>query len=346
MAVSKKAESKEQMSQLKNQLAENKLQKLYVFFGEETFLIDLNINRIAELVPDMGFPEFNNISLNGDDVTLGEMAEMIEAFPMMADKKLVIINNSGAFKTKAPAELKDYFTEKFKNLTDDTVLILKEKEVDKRSAVYKAAQKAGWAGEFSYLDDTDLITWVMREAKILKRKITRENAAFFISLTDRGLRTLKNELDKLASYTEEEITATDINKLTSRSLEAKVFDLCDAMMDKNSEKGLLITEDLKTNKESPYGILYILFSTFSKMLKACILNERHEPYESFATELGVPRFSVKKYVDGGKKFGSAQLSKLLMLCVELDLNIKRGSISQWQAVEKLVLTGTEEVKNR
>ncbi|MBQ7974163.1 MAG: DNA polymerase III subunit delta [Clostridia bacterium] len=343
MAVSKKAESKQQMAELKKQLSENKLQNLYLFFGEETYLIDLNISRIAQLVPHMDFPDFNRISLNGSDCSLREIAESIEAFPMMTDRKLVIIKDSGAFRGKASAELREFYTEKINNLTDDTVVIFRESEVDKRSAVYKAAQKAGWTGEFSHLDDIDLITWVMREAKLLNRKITRENAALLISLTDRGLQTLKNELEKLAGYTEEEITAPSINKLTSRTLEAKVFDFCDCMMEKNSGKAIAVLEDLKTGKESPYGILYMLFSTFSKMLKAQILAERNEPYDGYAGELGVPRFSVKKYIDGAKKFSRQELCRILMLCVELDLSIKRGTISQWQAVEKLVLSGTERI---
>ena len=341
MAVSKKAEAREQMTELKKQLAEGKLQKLYLFFGEETFLIDLNISRITELVPDMDFPEFNRIVLDGGESPLREIGESIEAFPMMTDRKLVVIKDSGAFRSKASSELRDFYVEKINNLTDDTVLVFRETEVDRRSAVYKAAQKAGWTGEFTHLDDTDLITWVMREAKYLNRKISRENAAYLISLTDRGLQTLKNELLKLAGYTEDEITAPSISKIASRSLEARVFDFCDSIMEQDAGRALLLLDDLKTAKESPYGILYMLFSTFSKLLKAQILTQRNEPYGAFASALSVPAFSVKKYVEGSKKFSRSKLCGILMLCVELDLNIKRGNIGQWQAVEKLALYGTE-----
>ena len=344
--MAKKAESMQQMSELKKQLSENKLQNLYLFFGEETFLIDFNINKIAELVPDMGFPEFNRISLNGSDCTLGEVSESLESFPMMAEKKLVIIKDSGAFKARTPAAVKDFYTERINSLSDDTVLILRETDVDKRSAVYKAAQKKGWAGEFSHLDDTDLITWVIREAKNLKRKISRENAALLISLTDRGLYTLKNEIEKLALYTDDEITSHSIDTLTSRSMEAKVFDLCDKLMVKDAGGALSILEDVKTNEKSAFGILYSLYATFSKILKARILTERHETYDAFIKELGVPRFSVKKYTDAANRFTKSEISGILIKCVELDLSIKRGLTGQWQAVETLILYATERVSER
>lgn len=335
-----KAESKEQMSRLKEELSANKLQKLYLFFGEETFLIDLNISRISQLVPDMGFPEFNHIVLSGDN-SLIEVSDAIESFPMMAEKKLIIINDSGAFKSKVSADTKQFYLDRIQNLPEDTVVIFRETDVDKRGSLYKAAQKYGWVGEFNHLDDSDLITWVIREAKNLGRKISKDNAALLISITDRSLLTLKNELDKLCAYKNEEITAAVIQKLASRSLETKVFDLCDYMMAKDTGSALGVLEDLKTNKESPFGILYMAYATYTKLLKCKVLSERHEPYESYITELGVPRFSIKKYTHSAEKFTKSQLSSIIMLITELDLSIKRGDLPQWQAVEQLVLYGLE-----
>lgn len=342
--AAKKTESKQQMADLKAQLSEKKLQKLYLFFGEETFLIDLNISRICELVPHMDFPEFNRIMITSD-TPLAEVSDSLESFPMMAEKKLVIINDSGAFKAKAAADLKEFYTRRIENIAEDTVVIFRESEVDKRSTVYKAAVKHGWVGEFTHLDDTDLITWVMREAKNLGSKISKDNAQLLISISDRSLLTLKNELEKLCAYSKDEITAPTIERLASRSLEAKVFDLCDYMIQSNTGMALCVLEELKTNKESPFGILYMIFSTYSKMLKCKVITERHEPYEAYPSLLGVPKFSVKKYTDGAKKFSKSELSRILMLAIELDLSVKRGEIPQWQAVEKLVVEGSERRKN-
>lgn len=338
--AAKSAESKQNMSQLKQQLSENKLEKLYLFFGDETFLIDFYIQKITQLVPHMELPEFNHIMID-PDMPLAEVSEAIDAFPMMTDRKLVIINDSGAFKAKASADLKEFYTNKIEKIAEDTVVIFRETEVDKRSTTYKAAQKQGFVGEFSHLDDTDLITWVMRETKNLGRKISKDNAALLIGMTDRSLLTLKNELEKLCAYVDSEITAPVIDKLASRSLEAKVFDLCDSMMKKDTSSAMSVLDDLKTNKESPFGILYMAFSTYSKILKCKLLIERKEPYETFAAELGVPRFSVGKYKESAKVYTTSQLRSILMLIVELDMAVKRGELPQWQAVENLVLSQPE-----
>lgn len=336
MAYTKKDQSKSKMTELKNQLSDNKLMPLYLFYGEEEFLINLNIDKIKKLVPHNDFEDFNRIILNGADCSLAQVADALDTFPMMADRKLVIIKDSGAFGAKAAAEVREFYTEKIENLQEDTVLIFKETSVDKRSAVYKAAMKKGWVGEFTRLDDMDLVTWLIREARARKRKLDRDNAAYMVQMTDRSLQTLKNELEKVCAYTEEEITKPAIDKLVSRSLEARVFDLCDAMMNKDADKSLIMLSDLKTNKESPYGILYILYTTFSKMLMARMLMERNEPEEAFAEALSVPKFSVRKYVSGARKFTKQELSQKLMLITETDLAIKRGETEQWQGVERFI----------
>lgn len=327
------------IQELKKQLNNKTLSSLYLFFGEEAFLIDLYIDKIKALVPDMDFPDFNRIILDGKSAPLKEIADAVDGFPMMAERKLVIINDSGAFKGKLSEDTKEFYTGLLKNISPDTVLIFRESEVDKRSAVYKAAAKNGVAVEFARLGDSDLAAWVIREATSAGKKITRANAELLVSVSDRSLETLKNEVSKLSSYADEEITAPIIEKLASRSLEAKVFDLCDLITARDADGALGMLEALKTNKTSPFSIMYLLYATFEKALKAKLLSSRGEPFQSVAAALAVPKFAVQKYIGVAKNFSEKELTHLLMLIPELDLSIKRGAAEQWQAVERLVFTG-------
>ncbi|MBP3360523.1 MAG: DNA polymerase III subunit delta [Clostridia bacterium] len=328
------------LQELKNQLNNKKLSSLYLFFGEETFLIDLYIDKIKALVPDMDFPDFNRISLDGKTAPLTEIADAVDGFPMMADKKLVIINDSGAFKGKLAENIREFYISIIKNISSDTVVIFRESDVDKRSAVYKAAAKNGTAVEFARLGDSDLAAWVIREAASAGKKITRANAELLVSVSDRGLETLKNEVSKLSAYAEEEeITAPIIERLASRSTEAKVFDLCDLITAKDADGALSMLEALKTNKTSPFSIMYLLYAAFEKALKAQLLSSRGEPFQSIAAALAVPKFAVQKYLKVAKTFTEKELTQLLILIPELDLSIKRGAVGQWQAVERLVFTG-------
>ena len=134
---------------LKKQLKEGILAPLYVFYGEEDYLREMYVNRVKDCVPDGGFPDFNHIKIEGRDVAFSEYDDAWESFPMMTDKKLIHIKDSGIFQLKSgkdeasTEEKKEFWTEKFKRISDDTVVIFDETAVDKRSALYKAAAKAG-----------------------------------------------------------------------------------------------------------------------------------------------------------------------------------------------------------
>lgn len=325
---------------LKNQIKNDKLSKLYVFFGEEDFLTELYTKRICEKIPDMGFPEFNRITLDGKDSAPVEIADAVDTFPMMAERKAVIISESGAFGAKVSAEIKELYLRIFENLSDDTVIIIKETNVDKRGAVYKSAKKHGTVIEFKRLSDADIVTWIMREARGLGKTVSKQNAILMTSICGKNLNALKNEIEKLSSYADgDEITETDIRRLASRSLEARVFDLCDYMMNKNADSALLLMEDLKTNKESPFAILYLFYIEFEKLLKAKLYTKQNMPRSDIASAISVPPFKVAKYISAARSFSEDELAHLIIMVPQLDLSVKRGEIQEWQAIEALVFEG-------
>jgi len=324
------------VSELKKQLSDKKVSGIYLFYGEEVYLIDFYINKIKELVPDNGFPDFNLLQFDGKTASLREIGDALDGFPMMTDKRLIIINDSGAFASKSNAETKDFYLTIPDILQDDTVLIFRETDVDKRGSVYKTVSKSGKAVEFAHLSDTDLITWVIREASQHGKKITRDNAELLVSISDRGIETLKNEVDKLSSYAEEEISAAIIEKLASRSMEARTFDLCDFISAGDADKAIRLFYEIKTNEQSAFPVIYLLYSSFEKSLKAQLLNSIGEPMQSMMSAIGTSMFALKKYLNTAKHFSRKNLMEILKLIPELDLAVKRGELEQWHAAEKLI----------
>lgn len=335
----------DEITSLKNQIKNDKLSQLYVFYGEEDFLIDYYTKKICEKVPDMGFPEFNRIVIDGKEAALTEIADAVDTFAMMAPRKVVIISQSEAFSKSVSAEKKDLFVRIFENLSDDTVIVMKESSVDKRGSVYKSAKKHGTVVEFNRLNESDLIGWVMREVHVCGKTISKQNAMLLVSICEKGLTTLKNEIEKLSANAGDEITQTDINLLASRSLEARVFDLCDHIMNKDADKAISLLEDLKMNKESPFAILYILYNTFEKLLKAKVYSLQNMSRSDIAAAISLSPYVAAKYITAARGFSEDRLCELLAAVPYMDLSIKRGKISNWQAIESLVFKGIGDKNN-
>lgn len=332
----------ENLLKLKKQLKENTLSPLYVLYGEEEFLREMYVERIIEKIPDGGFPEFNHIKIKGADIPLAEYDDAWESFPMMTDKKLIHIKNSEIFVSKrgssggpSSEERKEFWTEKFKRISDDTVVVFDESAVDKRSALYKAAAKAGTVVEFAYQSEADLVTWVIGRCLKAKKKISKENAYYLVTLCDPGLGNINNELGKLLDFCEEEIYKTDIERIVSKSMQVIVFELTDAIMAGNTNKAIATLTDLKTVRESAFNLMYLMLASFDKMLHAKLLGGASQ--SEIASELGVSPYIVRKYIDGANGFDEDALTWMVRRVAELDLAIKEGRVDEWTALEQYVM---------
>lgn len=336
MAVKKN----DDLLKLKKQLKDHILQPLYVFYGEEDFLRAMYVKRVIDSVPDGGFPDFNHIKLDGSDIPFSDYDDAWESFPMMTDKKLIHIKDSGIFSSKrgiggpSTEEKKEFWLEKFNRISEDTVVIFDETNVDKRSALYKAAAKAGMVIEFKYLSEADLVTWVVKQCLDAKKRISKENAYHLISICDMGLSSINNELKKLLDFCDEEIYKTDIDRVVSKSMQVIVFELTDAIMMGNTQKAMSTLTDLKTVKENAFTLLYLLFSTFDKMLHAKLL--QGSPQGEIAAEIGVSPYIARKYIDGAKGFTEESLVWMVRRVAEIDLEIKEGRIEDWAAIWQYV----------
>lgn len=322
------------IQELKKNIASGDLKSVYLLYGEESYLVNLYLKKLCDAVPDGGMADFNRLVISDKATSVSEISDYIETYPMMSDKKMLVIKDTGFIKS-ANEEMKEYWVELLKNVPDYIIIIFAEKEIDKRSVIYKAIEKAGFAAEFAKLSATDSVTWAERQVLSAKKKISKDNAQYLVELCDDGLENLKNEIDKLLNFCDEEITRSDIDRLVSKSLNTRIFEMTDAIMEHNADKALSILADMKTAKESAYNILFTLFSTFDKMLCACLMAENGEPLDAVAKALKVPPFIAKKYMR--KSFGKDFLIECVTKPAEIDLAIKNGEIDDWTALEQFVM---------
>lgn len=329
-------------TELKKQIKENKLSGLYLLYGQEVYIKENYIKKMTDSIDDCGFPDFNRIVIDGKSMTLSEVDDAIESFPMMSEKKLIIIKDSGIFQ-KATEEQKEYWVKRLENLPDYVVLIFDEEGADKRGILYKRAAKTGLAAEFNYMSVSDLVTWVSREVMNANLKISKDVAEYFVSVCDEGMSNLKNELDKLLNYCDEQITKTDVDKIVSKAVGIRVFELTDCIMAKDADGALKILFELKTVKESAFKLLYLLSSSFDKMLKCSLLLSGGDNYNDIAAKIGTAPFIAKKYANSARGFGENYLVDRIIEVADIDLAIKSGEIDEWSALEKYVINACEKI---
>ena len=338
MAAAKKGS---ELPLLREQIRNNNLKNIYLFFGEEEFLKNKYVGDIRSLLPANGFEDFNHITFNGHNIPLSEYDDAWESFPMMAEKRFIYIKDSHIFRTtdsglfkKPDEEKKQFWLDKLSNPPEDTVVVFDESSVDKRSVLYKALIKTGMAVEFVYQSEADLVTYTLNRALKAHKKMQKDVAAYFVSLLGEGLLNLNNELDKLFNYCDEEISRHAVDAVVSKGLNIQVFELTDGIIDHNGQKAMSILADLKNSGERAFPILYLILSNAQKLLKAKIY--KNLPNAEIAKKLGVGPYFVGKYIKSAQGFSEGMLINMVARIPEIDLEIKEGKIDEWTALEQYV----------
>lgn len=331
------------VTELKKKLNSGEIGGVYLFYGDEVYIKDSYIKKMLDMIDDGGMPDFNKIILDGEKADISEIDDAIESFPMMCEKKIILIKNSRVFH-KAKDEIKQYWQNRLDNIPDYVIIIFDEKSIDKRNAVYKKIISIGTAVEFEFMNDNDTVTWVERQVLNNKKKISKDVAQYFVSVCDAGLSNIKNELDKLLCYCDTQIGKSDVDKIVSKAVGVRVFELTDHIMSKNPDKAMKILSDLKTIKEPAIRLLFILSSTFDKMLYSSLAVAEGKSYSEIAPKIKTTPYIAQKYANSARSFGENYLMDRIIAAANIDLDIKNGLVGDWQALELYVIDSCEKIK--
>ena len=127
------------MKSLNEDLKTGQFNNLYLLYGEEDYLKKQYKEKLrnAMLSPD---DTMNFAYYEGKGINVKEVIDLAETLPFFAERRLIIMEDTGFFKNAAP-ELADYI----KEMPETTAMIFVESEVDKRGKLFKAVQGKGRA---------------------------------------------------------------------------------------------------------------------------------------------------------------------------------------------------------
>lgn len=140
---------------LEKDLKTSKLNSIYLFYGEELFLLENSLNKIKKIFGEC-IKGINYIGI--DDTNLNQLVSELETPAFGYEKKLIIVRNSGILKkegkrknqelVKIKERLVEYIKENIKIINESIVLVIIEEEVDVKQELFKTIEKYGVVCEF------------------------------------------------------------------------------------------------------------------------------------------------------------------------------------------------------
>lgn len=245
---------------------------VYIFHGEETYLMQQAVAELqARLVP-AGFEEFNYHRLADKGLTVQEVVEAAEAMPMMAERTLVTVEDMDLFKLdEAQRGALVALLEDFPEYC--TLVFLYRQIPYKTDAKLKkltaALAERAQVIEFAQQGQQKLQKWVRRRFAAAGKDIDAGTVDHLLFTCGSLMTGLVPEIAKIAAYARgAKITAADIDAVADPVLDARVFDMTDTVAARDYDKAAECLAELLRMQEEPIRILAALGKTLRQLYTA------------------------------------------------------------------------------
>lgn len=322
------------MKTLNHDIANHELKHFYLLYGEETYLIRNYKSRLKAAA--VGDDDMNYTYMEGKDIRFEEAKEAILAMPFFGDCRMVVIENSGIFKT-AP---KDDWESVLNAIPDTTYLVFVEANVDKKTRMYKLAGKIGYAANLDHPSPAMLEDWAGKSFQRANKGIERDALSIFVQMTSDSMERMQAEITKLTDYAADHdiITVQDVEAVTTPHIENRVFEMIELVAAGREQDALNRYYDLVTLHEESMRIHFLIAKHFNQLLIVKSMMDTGKTKENIASKMGLPPFVIGKLMRQARSFTTDQLKEYLTLCVSSDEAIKTGNLDSVLSVELLIIT--------
>ena len=321
------------MKTIDEDIKSGQFKTVYLLYGQEAYLKKQYKDKLKKALVADG-DNMNFSAYEGKNVNPREIIDLAETLPFFADRRVILIENSGFFKSTGD-DLADYL----KAPSESTCFIFVEEEVDKRSKLYKAINKVGKSVEFGEQNEDLLVRWIVGRLRRENKNITRDVLQLFMDKTGSDMGNIDRELEKLICYAidKDVIEAEDVEAVTTEQITSRIFEMVNAIAEHEQKKALDLYYDLLTLKEPPMRILFLITRQFQILLNVKDMSGKGFDQGTIASKVGIPPFAVRKNQAQAKGFRKEQLKQALVDGVELEEAVKTGRMNDQMAVELFIV---------
>lgn len=322
------------MKRITQDIKSGEFSHVYLLCGEEAYLRRQYRDKLKDALAAEG-DTMNCTVYLGKDIDINEVLDMAGAMPFFAERRVIIIEDSGWFKSAD-----DRVIELVKNIPDTTYIIFVEEEADKRGRLYKAVASNGYAALCGAQDEAALKKWVLGMLKKENKQITSDALDLLLDRTGTNMENIRREVEKLICYKyyDEGITAKDVEDLCIVQVQNKIFDMVEAVARKDQKQALDLYYDLIALKEAPMKILSLIARQFNMLLQVKEMRGKGYSEANIAAQTGLNAYYLKKkYIPQAASFELPQLKSALKKCVEAEESVKTGKMSDIMSVELIIV---------
>ncbi len=317
-------------------LKQGKILPLYLFFGEEEFLIQEAVDLIISKVVDPGARDFNFNTLYCKDTSSSELVNLCQTLPFLSEKRLVIAKEIDVFKAADLEELIPYLNDPSPSTC---LLMLSNQPRFEKKAVTSAVEAHGAVTRFYALLDREIVAWIEEWARTRGLSIRRDAAQFLWQTLGNDLQKIINELEKVRISLKEKkiLTLDDVKTVVGDFREYSSFDLAAAIGQKNSEKAFLILSRLIQEGEAPVGLLGSIAWNFRRLMQAKTMEAAGVRPDDITKKLRIIFHQAGLFKEQMRCYTLDELREVFAVMLSTDKALKSSGLNGRLILERMIL---------
>jgi DNA polymerase-3 subunit delta len=284
---------------------------IYWLEGEEPYFIDMVTNYAENYILSKSEASFNLTVFYGRDADWGTVVNACMRYPMFAERQVVLLKE--AQHMKEIEKLENYVAKPL--VSTIFVVSYKDKKVDGRTKFSRLLKEKGELLSTKKLYDSQLPEWSAQMIQQHGLSINQKALALLVDHIGNDLSRLQNEIEKLSVNLKDRknITEEDIETFIGVSKEFNVFELQDAIAQKNLAKAIRIIQYFAANpKAAPIQLMLpTLYSYFSKVYSIFGMEIKSE--QSLIPVFSKNPFAAKQALQACNNYGYNGVEKILLL---------------------------------
>jgi DNA polymerase-3 subunit delta len=307
-------------SQLIKEIRSGQIRKSYFLHGEEPFFIDEITNVILENVLQEHERDFNQTIIYGKDAELMSLVSELKGYPMMSERKLVVLKEAQDF-----AKLED-LESYFNSPVDSTIFVIayKYKNYDSRKKLVKLAEKQGVVFKSDKIKEYALGDWILKYVKTKGYGLSSKACSLLVEFLGNDLGRIVNEIEKLSIILEAGTTINEVHieENIGISKDYNIFELTNALAVRDVVKANRIVNYFEQNPKATNIVVVIpqIFRFFVQLLRIHFLSNKSA--EGVASGLKVHPFVAKELINASKQFDPRKIAANIAILQEYDLKSK------------------------
>ncbi|MEC4678550.1 MAG: DNA polymerase III subunit delta [Nitrospirota bacterium] len=311
---------------------------LYLITGDEPFLIETLLGQFSEKGLEPGAQSFNFSRIQGSNTSAEAILAIANTFPIASPRRMIWIHNAEQIKDE-----RGLFLDYFANPSETTLLVFIAEKPDMRKKLFSTLKKKAMVIHCPRPKDGEVPTWIRHAAKKNGLDLSEELIWFLKEHLGRDLLAIHQEIAKLALFcattdeSEKKAVSIDVaQKIIGNGRSHTIFELTDAVGNKNSEKALVLLGKLLSEGAHPLFILTMLVRLWRQMSIAKTLIDTGQA-QTVAKRVPMPPSLLQRFLRQLKHWTQDEIQKAFEQALSVDSQLKGGNLPARTVLETLLL---------